>query len=135
MLLFSQTGALHPLNVPVDTFWAFFHFISNANSPITGPCTVNLRAEGALLPFGISSWLSQLLFQLLYLLLPVLIPCPAPLGHFESARSSTILVVLLISRCRMRLIRYLRSESCLNHLLLEALTIYRLPFCLELVQF
>ena len=135
MFLFSHTGALHPLNVPVDTFWTFFNFIPNANSPITCPCTVNLRAECALLPFDISSWLSQLLFQLLNLLLPVLIPHPAPLGHFESARSSPILVVLLITCCRMRLIRYLRSESCLYHLLLDALTIDRLPFCLELVQF
>ena len=135
MFLFSQTGAHHPLNVPVNTFWTFFHFLPNANSPLTGPCAVNLRAECALLPLSISSWLSQLLFQLLDLLLPVLIPCPAPLSHLESARSSTILVVLLISRCHMSLTRYLRSESCLYHLLLDALTIDRLPFCLELIQF
>jgi hypothetical protein len=135
MFLFIQAGALHPLNIPVDTFWTFFHFLPNANSPFTSPCTVYLRAECALLPFGIFSRLSQLLFQLLHLLLPVFIPHPAPLGHFESARTSPILVVLLKSRCYMRLIRYLRSESRLYHLLLDALTIDRLPFCLELVQF
>ena len=135
MLLFNKTCALHPLNVSFNPFRTFFHFLSNANPPLAGPCTVYLRAEGALLPLCISPRLSKLLFQLLNLLLSVLIPCPAPLSHLESAPSTTIFIVLQITRRRMRFTRDPRSESGLYHLLLEALSIDGLPFCFELVQF